>query len=157
MKRIRFGNLLEANRGIIVHGCNAQGVMGAGVALALKRKYPKIFPSYCNFLEEHKKNGTSPLGEVDIVRVGSDLYVANAITQLNFGRDKTRRYCSYEAIHKSFKCIADIAGTSIEKLPVHHSLIGAGLANGEWSIISEIIDCAFESYPEVERTLWLNE
>jgi O-acetyl-ADP-ribose deacetylase (regulator of RNase III) len=36
MKQIKFGDILDAQYGIIVHGCNAQGVMGSGTALHIK-------------------------------------------------------------------------------------------------------------------------
>jgi O-acetyl-ADP-ribose deacetylase (regulator of RNase III) len=36
MIETRKGSLLDAT-GIIVHGCNCQGVMGSGVALAIKK------------------------------------------------------------------------------------------------------------------------
>lgn len=36
-------NLLDISHGIIAHGCNAQGVMGAGVAKQIKIKYPTAF------------------------------------------------------------------------------------------------------------------
>ena len=32
------GDLLEAEEVVIVHGCNAQGVVGSGVALAIRNK-----------------------------------------------------------------------------------------------------------------------
>ena len=41
MIRYEKGDVLTTNDDIIIHGCNSAGVMGAGVALAIKRKYPK--------------------------------------------------------------------------------------------------------------------
>lgn len=157
MQKIQFGNLLDAKRGIIVHGCNAQGVMGSGVALQIKQRWPKVFQSYSTFITGFKSKNLSPLGKVDLVNVGHDLYVANAITQDDFGRDSARRYCNYAAIHEAFKYVASLAGGSIERLPVHYPLVGAGLANGDWAVISDILDDVFFRWPEVERTLWLYE
>lgn len=33
------GNLLHRERGILVHGCNAQGIMGAGIARVIKERH----------------------------------------------------------------------------------------------------------------------
>lgn len=40
MIEYRKGNLLDITSGVIVHGCNMRGVMGSGVALAIRNKYP---------------------------------------------------------------------------------------------------------------------
>lgn len=39
-------DITTATRGIVVHGVNCQGVMGSGVALAIRTKWPQIFESY---------------------------------------------------------------------------------------------------------------
>ena len=36
MIQYKKGDLLSVTKGIIAHGCNAQGVMGSGVALQIK-------------------------------------------------------------------------------------------------------------------------
>jgi len=155
MKRIRFGNALDVKKGIIVHGCNAQGVMGSGIAAEIRSRWPKVFTSYVAFLGDYKRQGESPLGKVDLVEVSTGLWVASAITQDQFGRDPNKRYCSYPAIAEAFQYVAVVADASLAT--VHYPLIGAGLANGSWAIISEIIDDAFLTYPDVERTLWIYE
>ena len=42
----RTGDLLEAAEPVIVHGCNAQGSMGAGVARAIRDRYPAAYAAY---------------------------------------------------------------------------------------------------------------
>ncbi len=37
--KIINGNLLEVKKGIIAHQCNCKGVMGAGIALQIKKKW----------------------------------------------------------------------------------------------------------------------
>ena len=39
-------NLLEAKERCICHQVNCQGVMGSGVALQIKRKYPQAYKDY---------------------------------------------------------------------------------------------------------------
>ena len=153
MKFVAFGDILQIEQGIIVHGCNAQGVMGSGIALQIKQKYPFAYHSYL----DHCKNIISPaarLGTIDFAQVSGKLTIANAITQLNYGRDG-KRYVDYSAVQATMHQVAQLAdklGTS-----VHYPQIGAGLGGGDWGLISDIIDSAFEFYPDVHRTLWIYE
>lgn len=42
----RKGNILSASSGIVVHGCNAQDVMGSGLAAQIKKLFPDAFSDY---------------------------------------------------------------------------------------------------------------
>jgi O-acetyl-ADP-ribose deacetylase (regulator of RNase III) len=150
-KSVRFGDILSAEKGIIVHGCNAHGVMGSGIALQIKSKWPECYELYRTVCEA-ENDYAALLGTIVPYSAGPQLVVANAITQLDFGK-YPKRYVSYEAIQKAFETIADAAAKA--KMEVHYPLIGAGLGGGDWSIISEIIDICFSKHPEVKRTLWI--
>ncbi len=43
-----IGDLLKADQIVIAHGCNCQGAMGAGIAKAIKERYPKLYLHYRN-------------------------------------------------------------------------------------------------------------
>lgn len=131
------GDLLSTTEGIIVHGCNAQGVMGSGVALAVRQKYPKVYERY----KEEIQRGFLGLGDVQIVEVKQNLFVCNAITQEFYGRDK-KLYVSYEAIRECFTTVFEVAcGTKVQCVSVPK--IGSGLGGGDWgAIISIITDVA---------------
>lgn len=65
---------------ILVHGCNAQHVMGSGVAALVRRHFPEAYGDYM---------GTAQLklGDVIFTKVsGDNRWIANAITQEFFGR-----------------------------------------------------------------------
>ena len=49
------GNLFDEPQEIIVHGCNARGVMGAGFAKDLKEKYPENYKEYRKYCNNCKK------------------------------------------------------------------------------------------------------
>ena len=137
-------NICTVTDGVIIHGCNAQGVMGSGVAKQLRAKYPEIFPSYLEFIQEHKKEDISPLGGVDYVWVANNLVVANAITQEYYGRSGDV-YVSYIAMKACFVEIAKAAQ------PYHHHihipyLIGAGLGGGNPELIMRIIETKFAEH-----------
>lgn len=121
------GDLLTATDGIIAHGCNAQGVMGSGVALQIKEKFPE---AYADYLKMPKT-----LGTVGYTEVSQKLTIANCITQEFYGRDKNVRYVSYDALELVFKQLGMLHGYTIN-IP----MIGAGLANGDWNTILNIIN-----------------
>ena len=128
-------DLLSATHGLIVHGCNAQGVMGSGVARAIKDKYPEVFKQYVFDINL----GKFGLGRLSLCKVSGGLMVASAITQQYFGRDTNIRYVSYDAIDKVFRHIFELIPHNTH---VHIPKIGAGLGNGSWEVISTIIEQA---------------
>lgn len=137
------GNLLDVTEGIIVHGCNAQGVMGSGVAKAVKEKYPGAFDQYVDdldkWMDKFQSSGYNLLGLISCYHVNDTLRIASAITQLNYGRHPNKRYVSYDAIDDAFKSIGNFARK--DGWNIHLPRIGAGLGNGDWDVISEIINC----------------
>lgn len=90
------GDVTAPVRGIIGHGVNCQGVMGSGVALAIRNKYPVVFEKYKEFCDA-AESPEQLLGQVQMVEIQPDLYVANMFTQLSFGRDG-QAYASSEAL-----------------------------------------------------------
>lgn len=128
------GDLLSVDYGIIVHGCNAQGVMGSGVAKAIKEKYPEAFKLYREHCLTHSCKPYL-LGDVVYCSPKDNLWIANAITQVRFGNDG-KKYVNYDAVDCCFKEIAQTRG----HLPIHFPKIGAGLGGGDWNVISAIID-----------------
>jgi len=156
----RHGDLLDA-KGVIVHGCNSCGVMGSGVALQIKNKWPEAFESYRNFLQNHREHYcNSPLGLIAYSYPETSVWVANMITQQHFGRDKNKVYVDYEAIKTGFKSLnSDLKlqnRLSMKPITtVNFPLIGCGLGNGNWKIISEIIDEELDD--SLEKVLWLQD
>jgi len=149
----KTGNLLNVERGHIVHGCNAQGVMGSGVALAVKQKYPEVFKDY---VERHAKSTPDEpglvLGDAYAVTVkNNELVIWNAITQNLYGTG--HRQVNYDAVETCFAKINNLIGQYKDYFPteVHIPLIGAGRGGGNWEIIREIIEQTMD-YPV---TLWL--
>lgn len=148
----KVGNLLHVKAGHIVHGCNAQGVMGSGVALGVKQTYPTAFADY-EWI--HKTKGLA-LGIAYPVIINPDIVIWNAITQNTFGPGK--RQTSYDAVQTCFEQInwhikeGGINNTAFSQpAEIHIPLIGAARGGGNWEIIREII----EQTVEFPITLWL--
>lgn len=125
------GDLLETNIKHIIHGCNSHGVMRSGVAKVLREKYPRAYQDYN---DSYNSYGLE-LGTI-IVSVQDDgKVIHNAITQNDYGRDQSRVYVSYWAIAEAFRKINQ---WGIKQIAM--PMIGAGLANGDWKVISAIIE-----------------
>lgn len=159
--RYEVSNLLNVQSGIIVHGCNAQGVMGAGVAAAIKATYPECFARYKTEFDQrdalyralNKPNITDhecmTINELldmhNEAHVGgviwwhadnSDLSIANAITQDGFG---LRRDTDYNAVDAVFEKIFNYIYPANGEDTIHIPLIGSGIGGGDWRVIESII------------------
>jgi len=143
----QIGNLMHVKTGHIVHGCNAQGVMGSGVARAVRDTYPFAYEQY---RKQWETNGLQ-LGAVYPVQVKPALMIWNAITQDNFGWGE--RQVSYDAIQTCFQYVEDFIQGAENDIPkeIHIPMIGAARGGGNWEIIREIIEQTV-TFPV---TLWL--
>jgi O-acetyl-ADP-ribose deacetylase (regulator of RNase III) len=132
LKYVR-GDLMEASERMIVHGCNAMGVMGSGVAYFIRRDFPEAYEVY---RDRHETSGLN-LGEV-VWALSKGKVIGNAITQARFGRYKIR-YVDYDAIRSSIRIVnEECVRTGIRSVALPK--IGAGFGGGDWKIISEIIE-----------------
>jgi len=134
------GDLLASDEKRIAHGCNCSGGFGSGFAKQVAERYPSVRESY---LVRHNSRGWK-LGEVQILGVGdgSGREIANCATQQRYGRPDEGPYVSYPAVRQVIRnlCRSWPGGFAIPK-------IGAGLAGGNWDIISKIIE---EESPSTE-------
>ena len=136
--RVVKGDLLSATEGIIVHGCNCQGVMGSGVALAIKNKYPDAYYDYINYVSvetDTSTRGRNLLGEIQYTKVTDKLTIANAFTQQFYGKDGLK-YASYSAVEDIMYRLKDF--TSLDT-PIHMPKIGCGLGGLDWDEVSQYI------------------
>lgn len=144
MIQYKTGNLLDTPDSFIVHGCNAQGVMGSGVAKAIRDKYPAAYEDYKSAIANHPY-GEKLLGKVYACVMSDDKVILNAITQEFYGKDG-KKYVSYDAIDEAMGRVAKFT-----KKPISMPKIGAGLGGGSWRIIEAIIEARL---PEHVVTVW---
>lgn len=156
MLQYKKGDLLTAPDLCIAHGCNAQGVMGSGVASALRNKWPIVYKNYSSV---HNKEGLE-LGHVYPCHVyiehrlhQPEKKVYNCITQKFYGRDG-HQYVDYSAIRacmSKLRTILQATGQTSISMPK----IGAGLGGGEWEVIEKIIiDELAHTRHGIEVTIW---
>ena len=124
---------LEGELDVIIHGCNCFCAMGAGIAKSIKQYFPQAYTADCATPKGDKsKLGTFSYAEVLIGE--NKLIVVNAYTQFDFKGRGVK--ADYEAIKSVFKNIK----TQFSSLRIGYPAIGAGLAGGDWALISKIID-----------------
>lgn len=130
------GDVTSADEVVIVHGCNAQGVMGSGVAAAIRRKYPLAYQTYKNISDNEGLN----LGTIVWEREHGKL-IGNMITQQSFGGPGVR-WVSYIAVGACFRRLNKFMQSSQGRYGHTVALpkIGAGLGGGDWSLIAGIIE-----------------
>lgn len=140
---------------ILVHICNDIGAWGSGFVVALSRRFdmPGLDPEEA-YREWHRSPPTNlpfQLGEVQLVRVDDDTYVANMIAQKGIkqsGKDfdiHADPPIRYEAVEKCLNTVAVIAKSM--GASVVGPRFGAGLAGGSWLEIEKIINKTMDGIP----------
>lgn len=126
-------NVLSVNNGIICHQVNCKGKMGAGIALKIRKKWPVVYEQY--LLSFKTKQLT--LGNIQIVKISSFLYVANLAGQDGYGRNK--RYTDYTSLATCFSGLQIISDALKLQIYIPYK-IGCLNAGGDWSIVEKIIN-----------------
>lgn len=168
---VKRGDLL-AQQGILVHGCNSKGVMGSGIAESVKERFPAAYRAYRRRFEAFgltlgeismaanpalKAKAPLVAHKVDVLddRIPEGVIVVNAVTQERYGRQRDIVYVSYPAVSAAFsrvrELVAGLRSAGVD-MPVNYPLIGCGLANGDWSTVSGIIEQQLDGY---EHALWV--
>ena len=119
---------------VIVHGCNCQCTMGAGIAKAIKLRFPQAFAAdQATTAGDRGKLGTYSSAQARNAQ-GQPFTIVNAYTQWHWRSAGVK--ADYEAIGQVMRAVArDFAG-----LRIGYPLMGAGLAGGDWTRIAAMID-----------------
>lgn len=134
---IKEGSLLEAEEDILIHQVNIDGIMGGGVARQLADQYPGLEKYYSEFCKRKNNNYKNLRGEVCFYLTEDNKVIANIFSQdKDFNTDYEAMKMCLEKVRKN----ADINNLTMA-LPFK---IGCGIANGDWEIVSEIINKAFK-------------
>lgn len=135
-------NLLEYPVRGIIHQANCFCVMGGGIALRIKEKYPEAYEADL----ETKRGDKSKLGWFSFAHnEEEDKYIFNLYGQYQFGHGQ--RYTDYTALADGFPRVIDWAlkkGLTSLGLPKN---LGCRLAGGNWNIVRVIIEESFKDSP----------
>lgn len=149
------GDVFNVKTDYIAHQVNTLGIMGSGIALDIKKKYPNVFVEYNR---RCKEKGDSLIGTYFPVKVvNENLTILNCFSQQGISR--TQRVTDYDAIKKIFKLIEKaVKPGKVITIPYKY---GCGLANGEWHIVHKIFKDIFDDSEVVlqivRRFEWTNE
>lgn len=153
MKVIK-GNLLDlAEQGqfdVILHGANCFCTMKSGIAGEIANRYPEVV------LADKKTvaGDNGKLGSLTVARVtraNFSFMVVNMYTQYDYGRHKSIQYADYGAIRKALSLLTfRLRFVDMLDVRIGYPKFGAGLANGDWNIISKIIE---EELKDFDHTL----
>lgn len=131
---------------VVVHGCNCFHTMGAGVALQLAQEFAGINGPSETDREQSDYGSLLKLGTFTVATAhaddGTPFNVVNAYTQYDTASRDNKSPVDYDAVRTAFKSLAEVVRVQRrgEKLRIGYPAIGAGLAGGDWNIISAIID-----------------
>lgn len=131
-KVIENSNLLDVTYGLVCHQTNCVGVMGGGVALAIRKKWPIVYDEYKKECDLFANNPKYLLGHIQDIVISNDLVVVNCFGQIYPGHNQVMT--DYDAWDKILDKLRDEC--SFYNLPIHIPYkIGCGLAGGDWNIM----------------------
>ena len=157
----RQGDLLDSHCNVICHQVNCSGVMGAGIAKQIRIRYPQVYPTFmCTYHSRH-----NVLGNIDVV-LSQDFdapiedgrhrrFIINMYAQQSYNSGRRRdNQTDYAAFAKCLQALKQELSDYIERSKrdkdAIHSFtigfpygIGCGLAGGNWSKVSAIIQKEF--------------
>ena len=141
MIRLVHGNMFDCQADALVNTVNCVGVMGAGVALQFKNRYPDMFQDYVR----RCRGGLVRPGQPYEWR-GQDLFGPTPII-INFPtKDNWRHPSEYEWVSSGLawlrEYLLDSPGVSIA-IPA----VGCGLGGLDWSVVLKIIQDALGDLP----------
>jgi O-acetyl-ADP-ribose deacetylase (regulator of RNase III) len=143
------GDLLDCEANVIIHCCNCQCIMGAGIAKQIAERYPEAAA-----VDKKTRSGDeTKLGSFSYAKTSDGKTIVNLYGQYGLGHGL--RHLDYEAFYSGLEKIANKCHATYMKdggenivvgLP---KLIGCGLAGGNWSIVKAMIERVFkdEAYP----------
>lgn len=135
----RIGDLLEQKDiNVILHVANIYCTMQAGVALAIKNKYPEAYQADL----KTKYGDKSKIGTFSWAKTSDDKVICNLYAMKGLGTKE--RQLDYEAFYSCLEQIKKLieGSTKQYKIGIPY-LIGCSLAGGDWEICKPMINSVF--------------
>ena len=135
------GNFFDYEADIRVNTVNCVGVMGAGVALAFKNKYPTMFKEY---VSQCKKGMIKP-GQPKVWQEGS--MFEKGVTIINFPtKNHWKNTSEYQYIEDGLKWLRDYL-FAIENATVTLPALGCGHGGLDWDKVRNLIKQYLKDVP----------
>lgn len=147
MIQYKSGNILDERTQAIVNTVNCVGVMGRGIALEFKNRYPENFRAYALACKRHQMlPGTMFVhhtGELDYPQ-----YIINFPTKLHW-KEKSRIEYIQTGLEDLVKVINRYSIHSIAVPP-----LGCGLGGLSWSIVKPLIERTLGGIAELSLVIY---
>lgn len=148
----KVGDLLAADEIAIAHGCNTQGMMGAGVARLIRDMHPDVYAEYKTACASYQfKIGTAQAVWADpALSGGVDRIVYNLGTQRLPGANAT-----LWGVFLSFANMAEDARVrGIEAIGIPR--IGCGIGGLRWTAVEPVIVAAISqsTHPDLNIVVY---
>ena len=144
MKTIKGDLIKLAEQGkfdVIIHGCNCFHTMGGGIARQLAGKYPQVLKADKKTkYGDREKLGTYTSAYIEVD--GNIFTVVNVYTQYkwSFGSDVFEYDAFQKFLNNQVEFVRCYNPSSLRRKRIGFPMIGAGLAGGDWSRISKMIE-----------------
>ena len=133
MISIKDGDIFCVQHGIICHQVNCMGKMGAGIALAIRKKWPQVYQDYmATYQARQLMLGTVIISDI----IPNQLRVASLCGQYYYGRKGL--YTNYQALRMCFEKVEQVSRGCNLSVYVPY-MMGCSLAGGDWEIVYGII------------------
>ena len=136
----KTGDLFTTENKALLHGVNTHGVMGSGIALPFKNKFPKMYEEYREYCKQGSLEPGSYMGYVIPEGEGYTGIIYNAATQ-----DAPGPNARYEWIDSSVRAVSAFQLLMSEFYPsaispvISMPRIGCGIGGLEWEKVEQIL------------------
>lgn len=142
------GDLLKENVDAIINTVNCVGVMGKGIALQFKQKWPENYKAYAKACKENQVHTgqmfVHPLGQF----AGKPYFIINFPTKAHW-RSPSKLEFIVDGLNDLVRVIRENKIKSIAMPP-----LGCGNGGLDWSIVRPLIEQAMSEVPDVEVHLF---
>ncbi len=150
MIQLTQGNLLESNAEALVNTVNCVGLMGKGIALQFKQKFPDNFAAY----ERACRNKEVQTGHMFTVPTGRFInprFIINFPTKKHW-KGKSR----IEDIESGLQSLVEeVKRLNVQSIAVPP--LGCGNGGLNWNEVRPLIEAAFSQLPDVQVALYAPE
>jgi O-acetyl-ADP-ribose deacetylase (regulator of RNase III) len=138
------GDIFTTELPALGHGVNIYGVMGSGIAVIVRKTFPKVFPPYA----EACRMSTLAPGSMLPVKVTDDKWVLNLASQ-----DKPGPHAKMEWLSSSVRASFEfVQKESIEGFAIPR--IGAGIGGLKWEDVKVELENIASEFPNVKLEIW---